>query len=131
MVLTPTYHVFDLYKGHQDSTLIESYVQQDTIGTEEAQVPAVHVSASENADGIIHVTLANLSAKEPQNIRCLLSGKEFSSIGIRSISGDMNEHNDFNQAPKVYIKTMDGVRLNEGGFTMKMPPCSVVEIVLT
>lgn len=44
MILTPTYHVFDLFKGHKNSTLIESYVQQDLTGTEEASVPSLHVS---------------------------------------------------------------------------------------
>ena len=130
MVLTPTYHVFDLYKGHQDATLIESYVQQDTVGTDEAQVPAIHVSASEGADGNIHVTLANLSADESQSIRFLLDGKEFRSAALRCISGEMNACNEFNQPPRVNIKTMPDMQITDNNFHMEIPACSVFEVVL-
>lgn len=40
MVKTPTYHVFNMYKYHQDATLVESSIETETIGTqEEYQVP--------------------------------------------------------------------------------------------
>lgn len=47
MVLTPTYHVFDLYKGHQNATLVESYLEKDGLFINEDQLPHLHVSASE------------------------------------------------------------------------------------
>ena len=130
IVLTPTYHVFDLYKGHQDSTLIESYVQQDMTGTEEAQVPAVSASASEGADGRIRITIANLSAKEPKNIRCIFSGRDFSAVAARYISGDMNAHNKFKEQPAVYIKERQGLKVQDNILAMEIPACSVTELVL-
>lgn len=131
MVLTPTYHVFDLYKGHQESTLIESYVQQDMSGTEEAQVPTLHVSASEGDGGETRITLANLSASEPQTARCMLSGREFASVKGRYIYGDMNDCNEFDKPPKISIKTMPDIKLADNCFTVELPSCSVSEIVLT
>ena len=131
MVLTPTYHVFDLFKGHMDATLVESYVQQDVTGTEEAQVPLLHVSASEDDGGTVRVTLANLSADEPQHIKCQLSGGEFSFAQIRYISGDINACNQFNKEPDVTIKTMDDIQIKDNIFTVTAPPCSVMEIILT
>ncbi|MGG4146732.1 alpha-L-arabinofuranosidase C-terminal domain-containing protein [Paenibacillus algorifonticola] len=130
MVLTPTYHVFDLFKGHQDSTLLESYVQQDLTGTEEAPVPAMHVSASEQADGRIQVTVVNLSVDEPQQTQVLLNGKEFSSAEVRYISGDMNSHNPFGQPPQVEIKTMHPITVKNNGFIIDLPACCVAEIIL-
>ena len=35
MVLTPTYHVFNMYKNHQDAELVESYIETENIGIEE------------------------------------------------------------------------------------------------
>ena len=32
MVLTPTYHVFDLYKHHHDATLLNSHLETEEIG---------------------------------------------------------------------------------------------------
>jgi alpha-N-arabinofuranosidase len=118
MALTPTYHVFDLYKGHQDATLNESYVQQDTVGMDEAWVPAIHVSASEGSDGKSRVTLANLSANEPQRIRCLLSGRDYESAAIRYISSDMNACNEFDQPASVCIQTMPGIPISDNNFTI-------------
>ena len=34
MILTPTYHVFDMYKYHQDAMLVDSSVETETIGVE-------------------------------------------------------------------------------------------------
>jgi len=130
ILLTPTYHVFDLFKAHQDATLIESYVQQDLTGTTEAEVPLLHVSASESEDGKVHVTLVNLSADEPQQINCLLNGKEFSLASIRYISGDMNSHNQFGESPQVEIKNLPDIQVDNNGFKLELPSCSVAEIVL-
>ena len=131
MVLTPTYHVFDLYKGHQDATLIESYVQKDMTGTEEAQVPCLNVSASEDEAGKLRITIANLSAKESQDLRCIIAGREYSQVSARHIAGDMNAHNQFGKAPEVEIKALEGIKLDKEGLTLKMPACSVAEIVLS
>ncbi len=131
MVLTPTYHVFDLYKGHQDATLIESYVQQDLTGTQEAQVPAMHVSASENQEGKVHVTLVNLSADQPQKVRCSLVGRNFSSAAIRYVSGDLNSHNAFGADAQISIQTMQEMPVSDGEMMLTMPALCVMEIVLT
>ena len=130
MLLTPTYHVFDLYKGHHDATLIESYIQQDFTGTDEARIPCMHVSASEDADGIIHVTLANLSANEPQKIKCSLSGGIFSGAAARYISGEINDCNEFDKQQRVSIKNMPNVNIMENTFSIEVPACSVSEIII-
>ena len=44
MLLTPTYHVFKLYKNHQGAELIQSYVETTDIGAETYQVPNIHES---------------------------------------------------------------------------------------
>src|SRR5699024_3568603 len=57
MVLTPTYHVFDLYKVHQGATLLHSSV---SCGCDEASgLPLVQESASRAADGSLSTTLCN------------------------------------------------------------------------
>ncbi|WP_342478117.1 hypothetical protein NYE24_04125 [Paenibacillus sp. FSL H7-0350] len=64
---------------------------------EKAERPgqALHLSASERADGRIHVTLAYLSMDEAQPTNWKLDGKSFSNASIHCISGDMNSHNQF------------------------------------
>ncbi len=131
MVLTPTYHVFDLYKGHQNATLLESYIQQDFIGTEEAQVPQLHASASAGEDGKVRITLANLSPDESQNVRCVVSGSQFASVAVRYISGEMDDCNSFENPSKISIHDMPDIAVDGEVFSIETPPCSVFEIVLS
>ena len=35
MIKTPTYHVFDMYKYHQDADLLDSTLETETVGLEE------------------------------------------------------------------------------------------------
>lgn len=131
MLLTPTYHVFNLFKGHQDAERIESYVQQNQTGTEEAKVPAMQVSASEDANGIVHVTLVNLSVSDVQQVHCNLAGKTFMSASIRLISGDINSHNEFGKEPQVTIQTADDITIIDNSFLLKVPVCCVMEISIS
>lgn len=131
MVLTPTYHVFDLYRGHQDATLIESHVQQDLTGTREAQVPAMHVSASEDREGKVHATLVNLCANKPHTVRCSVNGGSFASAAVRYINGSFNSHNGFGQQAQVSIRTMPEISVCDGGFMIDVPPLCVMEIELS
>lgn len=130
IVLTPTYHVFDLYKGHQDATLIESHVQQNMTGSDEAQVPILHASASQNMAGEVHITVANLSVTEPQELSCLVTGKEVMTPIVRMISGDMNAHNTFGVPPSISVQAGNVTSIAGDRFVLQVPACSVLEIVL-
>ena len=62
MLLTPTYHVFEMYKVHQDATFLPVELQSPdyTFGTE--KIPMVSASATRAADGsAVHLSLANTS----------------------------------------------------------------------
>jgi alpha-N-arabinofuranosidase len=47
IVLTPTYHAFDLYKGHQDAVSLGIWLENDEVGAGEAKTPRLSASASE------------------------------------------------------------------------------------
>ena len=71
MILTPTYHIFHMYKYHQDAELLHSDLTGvDMIQNGEFSIPALQESVSVQKDGTITVTLANLSAE--QSYPCLL-----------------------------------------------------------
>src|SRR6185437_4863813 len=68
MLLTPTYHIFDMYKVHQDAAylpikLISPYY---TSGTQ--RIEAVNASASKDASGKIHISLVNLDPNKTATI---------------------------------------------------------------
>ena len=59
MILTPSYHVFEMYAAHQDATLVPVDVQSERYALAGYDVPAISVSASVAANGKLHITLSN------------------------------------------------------------------------
>ena len=125
VVLTPTYHVFDLYKAHQDAREIDCFVECKAIGGDWEQA-GITASASEK-EGVITVTLANLSDDQPETVT--LNGVAAKAACGRMLSGKMDQYNDFDASP-LDIQPLD-VALNGGAASVELPPCTVAEITLT
>ena len=126
MVLTPTYHVFELYKAHMNARQIDCYVQAETVGEGEWQTAQITASASEK-DGVITVTLANLSADAPAAVT--LQGGNASAVTARILKGDMGQYNDFDASP-LTVEAFDGCTLEDGVITVQLPACCVAEITI-
>lgn len=126
MVLTPTYHVYDLYKKHMNAKHLESYVDSDILNDEdELKVPRLHVSASEK-EGKALVTVVNLSESEEALVNVMLSGLKGSSVSGRCVTGDMNDHNTFDKPNVVGITNVQATLSAEGNsFTAVLPKNSV------
>lgn len=130
MVLTPTYHVFDLYQHHQDATLLGSFVETEEIGMGEDTIPNLSASASQDKNGVIHVTLANLSAENACPIELSLVGVEGRTPAARVLAGDMGAFNDFGHAEDVKIVPFIEFTEREDKLNFTIPACSVMEITL-
>ena len=126
LVLTPTYHVFDLYKAHQDAQEIDCFVQADQVGEDGWQLPQVTASASVK-DGVTTLTLANLSADKPVTVT--VKGVDAAGITGRILQGEMGQYNDFDASP-LKVKAFDGCSLRDGEAVVELPPCCVAAIEL-
>ena len=126
MVLTPTYHVFDLFKAHQNADAVDCFVETNTTGLDKWNVSRVTASASQK-DGKITLTLANLSMYEPEEITVSCPGTE--KISGRILTGAAHQYNDFGNE-QVSISTFDGFSVKDQKITMKIPGCSVVELTI-
>lgn len=130
MLLTPTYHVFDLYKGHQDATLLYSYVENDTVGTEEASVPHLHCSASQAKDGSILITAANFSLDKEAPVNCTLVGADVQNVSAKILTGKPQDHNTFENPENVKIVDFADVKKEGDNLGFTLPACSVVAITV-
>lgn len=131
MLLTPTYHVFEMYKVHQDATLLPSNLTcgEYTFGDE--AIPALSVSASRNQRGVIHVSLCNLDPHRAAEVSATVRGATLSSISGRVLTAEaMNAHNTFAEPQRVKPAPFAGATLREGGFTAMLPAKSVVVLAL-
>ncbi|GHV12487.1 intracellular exo-alpha-L-arabinofuranosidase 2 [Clostridia bacterium] len=126
MILTPTYHVFDLYKCHQDATLIDSGIESIDING----VPDLQVCTSKDSGGVIHATLVNLSAKESAQVVLPSDITANKSVSARILTAKFDAYNDFTDADRVVIKSFDGFTSTENGVEFNIPACAVMEITV-
>jgi alpha-L-arabinofuranosidase len=126
MVLTPTYHVFEMYKVHQDAALLPIKLDCGSYQYEDKQVPSLNASASVDGAGVIHVSLCNLHPTREESLSCTLDGVAASSVSGRVLTADaMNAHNTFAQPALVQPQAFSGAKLAAGGLSVTLPPMSV------
>ncbi|MCL2057637.1 MAG: alpha-N-arabinofuranosidase [Oscillospiraceae bacterium] len=138
-ILTPTYHVFDLYKEHQDATAVSHWIESDEVGAGDAKVPRLSATASIKG-GTLTATITNTSATENASIDCELIGvgKALPPENIcgKVLMGAINAMNDFDSPDKVTIKSLEGIEATSVGagncanIRFTLPACSVAAISL-
>src|SRR5690606_22566494 len=74
MILTPTYHAFEMFKVHQDTTHLPVDVKTPEYEFADDAIPAVSVSASQAKDGVVYVSLVNTHAHDNVVVACELQG---------------------------------------------------------
>lgn len=125
-IKTPTYHVFDLYKEHQDSDLIYSHVQNQNAAE---GVPAISQSASVDASGKVHVTLSNASLTESYRIDIGSAFSGIKSAAGRILYGEAHLLNSFDEPENVVIAPLS-VNCDGSKAEILLPPCSVAAVEL-
>ena len=129
MLLTPTYHVFHMYKRHQGADLVESSLSgEQNVGEEDYEVPALQESVSVQKDGSVLVTLANLSVEEDFPVELMLTEKKPESVKAAILTGEMHACNTFDQPETVKEEVFEDVELTDRGVSFTIPACSVVSL---
>lgn len=131
ILLTPTYHIFDMYKVHQDAhSLVVKFNSPKYVYGRES-ISAINVSASKDSTGSVHISLVNVDASRTIVIRTSLHGLPSKSIqGQIVTSPRFNDINTFEQPDKVHISPFTGARKEGSDLTIAMPPLSVVMLEL-
>ena len=131
MVLTPTYHVFDLYKVHQGAQLVASTVAAPEV----SGIPAVHESASIKEDGTLSFTICNFDAENAQQMRTVLSGTKAALVSAQILyADDIHACNDFEEGSPVALRAFDNIEVafdgNDTVLTYTLPACSVARVTV-
>lgn len=130
MLLTPTYHVMDMYKAHHDATLIPANIHTVDYTMDGKSIPAVSVSASKKQDGVLTISLVNVDSESAQPVAIDVRGMQAKSIAGQILKADkLQAHNTFDHPDMVHPEGFTGAKLDGDHITLTMPPFSV--IVLT
>ncbi len=131
MLLTPTYHVMEMYNVHQDAALIPLKTVSNDFIFEGEKLPAISASCSKDSLGRIHLSFVNIDDKKSQDIAVDLKAIQFKTITGRILtSGKIDDHNTFEQPGKIKPAEFKGTIIKGNTLHVKLPPFSVVVLEL-
>lgn len=131
MILTPTYHVMEMYNVHQDATLLPVKVSSPDYIFGKDTIPAISVSASKDKVGAIHISLVNIDPAKARDLSLNLDGASIKQVSGRIlVSGKLQDHNSFEQPDKIKPAIFSGATMKGNQLTVKMPAASVVVLTL-
>jgi len=132
MVLTPSYYVFDMYKAHMGATYLPLDIQCEELSSKDKKFPSVSASASKDAKGGIHITLANVDPDKEQKIEI-----DMANLIIAKVSGTIltakgvDSYNTFENPNVVVPANFKGAKLRKAGLTVTVPAKSIIALELS
>lgn len=130
MILTPTYHVYDMFQEHQDAKLLDYALLSENYTLEEETLKQINASVSRSENGTIHMTLCNIHPEKKSDIVCYI--EDFGAIGkvnARVLTArEMNAMNTFEEPEYLAPATFVDYSVQENKLVIKMPAKSVVSL---
>jgi alpha-L-arabinofuranosidase len=131
MILTPTYHVFDLYKVHQDAKMLPVTLTSPDYVLGDQKLPAVNISASRDSTGVTHITFVNIDPSKNVTINTTLKGVTWKTVtGQILTSAKITDINTFESPENIKIVKFDGAKKQGDNLNVVLPSKSVVLLEL-
>jgi len=128
MIVTPSYHVFEMYTVHHDAALIPINISSEDYTYNNEKIPALNASASIDKNGKVNVSIAHINPNKNTTVTIEIRGKKVSKIVSARIltSAKINDHNTFDNPEVVKPADFKGYTLKDNILTVNMPSKSVV-----
>ena len=131
MLLTPTYHVLEMYNVHQDAEWLPFTIKSNDFVFGADKLPAVSGSASKDKNGATHISLTNIDAKAAQDVVINIGSAKFKSISGRILTSEkLGDYNSFESPDKIKPVAFKGASVKGGELKVKLPAHSVVVLEL-
>lgn len=132
MLLTPTYHVFDMMKVHQDATFLPTQVHAERWAPDGEPLEPISAAASRDADGHVHLSVCNFRHDTPAKVEVALEGASLTKAGGTILSADdVQAHNTYDHPDAVTPVEFDGASIERDTLKLKLPPASLAVVRLT
>ena len=133
MILTPTYHVFEMYTVHHDAQLLDTAMVTDKYCYDGMELDKVNTTVSKDENGKIHMTLVNIDPNENADVTCHIA--DFGKIRVddgRVLTAEkMNEMNTFENPDMVKPELFQNYEVDGDTVRIHMPSKSVVVLTVT
>ena len=133
MILTPTYHVFDMYKVHQGATALPIEIDCGLYAFQGESIPALSATASRDADGRVHLCMTNPHPSSGAEATCTLRGAGAAGVSGTILTAEaITAHNGFGagEGDRVAPAPFDGAVLEGETLSVRMPARSIVALAL-
>ncbi len=145
MVLTPTYHVFEMYTPFQEATYVPVDMESEIVQVSKAYFkekegakdagyrpcPLLSASAAKTQDGGMILAVTNVSLDKDQTIDFQLEGFKAKQVSGRILtSKNVADFNDFQHPDVVSPKAFKDAKLKKGVLTVKVPAKSLVVLTI-
>jgi alpha-L-arabinofuranosidase len=130
LLLTPTYHVFEMFKDHQDGAFLPIELSTPSEDHDGLPLPQVSASASRNAQGAVTLSLVNTHPHREIPLRAEVS-RSFTSVAGRILTGAaLDTHNTFDVPETIAPRPFADFALAGGKLTLTLPARSVLTLTL-
>jgi alpha-N-arabinofuranosidase len=131
IVLTPTYHVFRMYRVHQGATMIPFELNAPEYKLGDASVPSLSATASRDKEGRLHLSVVNLDANRAAEVTATLSGPMLKTVTGEVLTAPaINSMNTFDGPNIVKPTPYRGYKLTGSQLNLTIPSKSVVVLEL-
>ncbi|MEJ0080522.1 MAG: alpha-L-arabinofuranosidase C-terminal domain-containing protein [Puia sp.] len=102
IILTPTYHVMEMYNVHQNAMMIPLLLDNIFYNEGQDSLPVFSASASRDSTGLIHISLVNVDPGKKHLIRIRWQGSILKLDSGRILQSDrIQDHNSFDDPEKI------------------------------
>lgn len=131
MILTPTYHVMEMYNVHHDALMLPLTVTSADYQIGNEKLKAINASASKDQNGVTHISLVNIDPNKEQVLTISFKGANFKSMTGRILKSEkMQDYNSFEKPDKIKPVAFNGGKLSSNKIELTLPPASVVVLEL-
>ena len=88
MLLTPTYHVYGMYKVFQDATSVPFTINGGEYKQGDQSLPAVTASIAKGQDGKVYIALVNLDPANEAEVTLDFDNGDYSSLVGQILTAD-------------------------------------------
>ena len=131
MILTPTYHIFDMYKVHHDAKLLPVKFVSPDYELDNKKMAAVNISASLDSTGAIHISFVNLDPNKKISISTSFAGVNWKTISGQILTSQkVTDINSFEKPDNIKIASFSGAKKVGDQLQVELPAQSIVMVEL-
>ncbi len=131
MLLTPTYHVFHMFKGHKNALMLPFHLSTEDYEHKGGKIPAVSSSVSLSDDGSMTLTLTNANPGKTTVLDISFAGKSIGAVqhAVVLTAPAVNSINTFDNNDAVSLREFkEFKKTSENSIRVELPSKSIVAL---